>query len=141
MLRKLIQMPLLLKLAVSDPFHHVHVAQSDLVPQPNLVGKLIEAFHSFKQSPAYHKLVADSEKDTSGSSKLGKRIWQAQRQIRQGANFSYCARQGGWADMPHWQCQLAEKFDTGILKRALNRLLDELLDKQMSARPGVVATI
>ena len=141
MLRKLIQLPLLLKLSVSDSLHHVRVAQPDLVQQPNLMGKLIDAFRSFKQSLEYHKLVANSEKHTSGSTRLSKRIWQAQQQIREGAKFSYCARQGGWADMPHWQRQLAEKFDTGISKRALNRLLDELLDKQMSAMPGVVATI
>ena len=143
MLRKLIQLPLLLKLSVSDPLHHVRVAQPDLVPEPNLMGKLIDAFHSFKQSPEYHKLVADSEKHTSGSTRLGKRIWQAQQQIRQGANFSYCIGCGDlqWSDMPPWQRQFAEKFETGNLKRALNRLLDELLDRQLSATPGVVATI
>ena len=143
MLRKLIQLPLLLKLSVSDSLHHVRVAQPDLVQQPNLMGELIDAFHSFKQSPEYHKLVADSEKDTSGSTRLGKRIWQAQQQIRQGANFSHRIGCGDlqWSDMLPWQCQFAEKFEIGNLKRALNRLLGELLDRQLSATPGVVATI
>ena len=142
-LRKLIQLPLLLKLSVSDSLHHVRVAQPDLVQQPNLMGKLIDAFHSFKQSPECHKLVADSEKHTSGSTRLGKRIWQAQQQFKQGANLSHRIGSGAlqWSDVHPWQRQLAEQFDFGNLKRALNHLLDELLDKQLSAMPGVVVDI